>query len=70
MLFRSLKKIFQARSEVLRVIREYFYEENFVETNTPKMIATATEGGAALFPIFYYNSFRFRIFHAVLDFST
>jgi len=51
----SLKKIFQARSETLKVIREYFYEENFVETNTPKMIATATEGGAALFPIFYYN---------------
>jgi aspartyl-tRNA synthetase len=55
----SLKKIFQARSEVLRVIREYFYEENFVETNTPKMIATATEGGAALFPIFYYNKEAF-----------
>ena len=55
----SLKKIFQARSEVLKVIREYFYEENFVETNTPKMIATATEGGAALFPIFYYNKEAF-----------
>jgi len=55
----SLKKIFQARSEVLRVIREYFYEENFIETNTPKMIATATEGGAALFPIFYYNKEAF-----------
>jgi len=41
------------------VIREYFYEENFVETNTPKMIATATEGGAALFPIFYYNKEAF-----------
>ena len=55
----SLKKIFQARSEVLKVIREYFYEENFVETNTPKIIATATEGGAALFPIFYYNKEAF-----------
>jgi aspartyl-tRNA synthetase len=55
----SLKKIFQARSEVLKVIREYFYEENFIEVNTPKMIATATEGGAALFPIFYYNKEAF-----------
>ena len=55
----NLKKIFQARSEVLKVIREYFYEENFIEINTPKMIATATEGGAALFPIFYYNKEAF-----------
>ena len=55
----NLKKIFQARSEVLKVIREYFYEENFIEVNTPKMIATATEGGAALFPIFYYNKEAF-----------
>jgi len=55
----SLKKIFQARSEVLKVIREYFYEENFIEVNTPKIIATATEGGAALFPIFYYNKEAF-----------
>ena len=55
----NLKKIFQARSEVLKVIREYFYEENFIEVNTPKIIATATEGGAALFPIFYYNKEAF-----------
>jgi aspartyl-tRNA synthetase len=26
-----------------------------MEVNTPKIIATATEGGAALFPIFYYE---------------
>jgi len=55
----SLKKNFQARSEVLRVIREYLYEENFVETNTPKMIATETEGGAALFQKIYYNKEAF-----------
>jgi aspartyl-tRNA synthetase len=30
-----------------------------LEINTPKMIATATEGGAALFPIFYYNKEAF-----------
>ena len=32
---------------------------DFIEINTPKMIATATEGGAALFPIFYYNKEAF-----------
>jgi aspartyl-tRNA synthetase len=30
-------------------------KREFIEVNTPKMIATATEGGAALFPVFYYD---------------
>src|SRR5438132_7381407 len=47
------------RSEVLKAIRNYLYEKGFIEINTPKMIATATEGGAALFPIFYYNKEAF-----------
>ena len=54
-----LQDIFNARSLVLKSIRDYFYEEKFTEINTPKMIATATEGGAALFPIFYYNKEAF-----------
>ncbi len=55
----ELQHIFKARSFVLKSIREYFINQNFVEINTPKMIATATEGGAALFPIFYYNKEAF-----------
>ena len=55
----ELQHIFKARSFVLKSIREYFLNQNFVEINTPKMIATATEGGAALFPIFYYNKEAF-----------
>ena len=55
----SLQKIFRARNEVLKSIRNYFSEQSFTEINTPKMIATATEGGAALFPIFYYNKEAF-----------
>jgi aspartyl-tRNA synthetase len=54
-----LQHIFKMRSLVLRSIREYLYEKGFTEINTPKMIATATEGGAALFPIFYYNKEAF-----------
>ena len=54
-----LQNVFNARSNVLRSIRQYFYDHNFTEINTPKMIATATEGGAALFPIFYYNKEAF-----------
>jgi len=54
-----LQHIFRMRSEVLKAIRNYLYEKGFIEINTPKMIATATEGGAALFPIFYYNKEAF-----------
>lgn len=56
---KTLQHIFNARSHVLKSIRDYFYEQHFTEINTPKMIATATEGGAALFPIFYYNKEAF-----------
>ena len=54
-----LQKIFLARSHTLGAIRDYLSTQDFVEINTPKMIATATEGGAALFPIFYYNKEAF-----------
>ncbi len=56
---KSLQHIFNARSLVLKSIRDYFYSQKFTEINTPKMIATATEGGAALFAIFYYNKEAF-----------
>ncbi len=55
----TLQHIFRMRGLVLKSIRDYFYEKEFVEVNTPKMIATATEGGAALFPIFYYDKEAF-----------
>jgi len=54
-----LQHLFKIRSLVLKSIREYLYGKEFTEINTPKMIATATEGGAALFPIFYYNKEAF-----------
>ena len=50
-----LKSIFHIRNTALNAIREFLTDQGFIEVNTPKMIATATEGGAALFPIFYYD---------------
>ena len=50
-----LQSIFRIRHTLLKSIREFLAKEGFLEVNTPKMIATATEGGAALFPIFYYD---------------
>ena len=55
----TLQHIFKVRSLVLESLRDYFAKQKFIEINTPKMIATATEGGAALFPIFYYNKEAF-----------
>ncbi len=54
-----LQQVFKMRGLVLKSVRDYLCEQGFLEVNTPKMIATATEGGAALFPIFYYNKEAF-----------
>ena len=50
-----LQSIFSIRYTVLNSCREFLRNEGFIEVNTPKIIATATEGGATLFPIFYYD---------------
>jgi nondiscriminating aspartyl-tRNA synthetase len=47
--------IFRIRDAVLWSIREFLIKKSYLEVNTPKIIATATEGGAALFPLLYYN---------------
>lgn len=54
-----VRHIFAARTAVLRAIRDYFAEHDYTEINTPKIISSATEGGAALFPIFYYDKEAF-----------
>lgn len=51
----TLQTIFHIRHTILNSTREFLSKEGFTEVNTPKMIATSTEGGAALFPIFYYD---------------
>lgn len=46
---------FKVRHQVLQATRAYFVEHGFIETATPKVVATATEGGTALFPITYFD---------------
>ena len=55
----ALQHVFNARNSVLVSIRNYLHTGNFVEVNTPKIISSATEGGAALFSIFYYDKEAF-----------
>jgi len=48
-------KIFKIRSELLRYIREFLYERDFTEINTPKIVAGDAEGGAAVFKLDYFG---------------
>ena len=48
-------KIFRLRSELTRYIREYLYKNDFVEINTPKLVAGAAEGGAEVFKLDYFG---------------
>ncbi len=47
--------VFEVRSTAIWAIREYLHERGFIEVNTPKIIATATEGGANLFRVDYFG---------------
>jgi nondiscriminating aspartyl-tRNA synthetase len=48
-------KIFKIRSDLLRYIRDFLYEQDFVEINTPKLVAGAAEGGAEVFKTDYFG---------------
>ena len=47
--------IFRLRSAGLEAIRETLRTEDFIEVNTPKLIGSASEGGANLFGLDYFG---------------
>lgn len=47
--------IFKLRSQLLRLIRNFLYQHDFVEINTPKLVAGAAEGGAEVFKLDYFG---------------
>jgi len=55
----KIQAIFKIRSEMLKSVRKTFYENGFVEVNTPKLVASCTEGGTELFPISYFEKEAF-----------
>ena len=55
----SAQAIMELRASALQSIRQFFINNNYLEVNTPKIIATATEGGSALFPMLYYDKEAF-----------
>lgn len=48
--------IFKIRDTILKAIREKLDEERFIEIHTPKIVATATEGGTNLFKVEYFEN--------------
>jgi nondiscriminating aspartyl-tRNA synthetase len=51
-----INAMFQLRSKVLQYGREHLITEGFNEMNSPKIIASASEGGTNLFPIKYFET--------------
>jgi len=51
----DVKAVFEVRAEILRSVREQFRDLGCTEINTPKIVATGTEGGTELFPIAYFG---------------
>jgi nondiscriminating aspartyl-tRNA synthetase len=51
----SEQKIFKIRASLTRYLREYLHSKEFVEIDTPKLLAEPTEGGAEVFKLDYFG---------------
>jgi nondiscriminating aspartyl-tRNA synthetase len=49
------QKIFKVRASLLRYLRDFLTDHEFIEVNTPKILAGATEGGAEVFKLDYFG---------------
>lgn len=49
------QKIFKIRADLTRYIREFLHKNEFTEIDTPKLLAGATEGGAEVFKVQYFD---------------
>jgi len=47
--------VFKIQHTAVEAIRDFLFERGFIEVHTPRMIASATEGGAALFSVDYFE---------------
>ncbi|MCW4008829.1 MAG: aspartate--tRNA(Asn) ligase [Candidatus Bathyarchaeota archaeon] len=47
--------VFKIQHVALDAIRSFLFERGFLEVHTPRIIASATEGGAALFTVDYFG---------------
>ncbi len=50
---------FKIQHHALEAIRSFLFQKGFLEVHTPRIIASATEGGAALFTVDYFSEKAF-----------
>ena len=55
----NVSAIFKIKSRMFHSIRKFLEEKDYREINTPKLVASATEGGTELFPITYFEKEAF-----------
>ena len=51
----NVSAIFKIKSRMFHSIRNFLESRGYLEINTPKLVASATEGGTELFPITYFE---------------
>ena len=51
--------VFKIQHTAVVAIRNFLFERGFIEAHTPRIIASATEGGAALFAVEYFEKKAF-----------
>lgn len=50
------RAIFNIQAALCEALRQYFKEQDFTEIHTPKLLAEATEGGAEVFTLDYFDT--------------
>ncbi len=55
----EVSAVLRLKSIILKAARDYLLSEGFVETTYPVIISTASEGGAELFPVVYFDKEAF-----------
>lgn len=55
----ATQAIFRLQSRVCQYFREYLLDQDFVEIHVPKIVNTASEGGANVFKVQYFQRFAY-----------
>jgi len=55
----SVRAIFKVRAACVQGAREWFLKNDFTEIHTPKIISAGAEGGATMFPLYYFGKEAF-----------
>lgn len=51
----EVRSVFKVQEEIVSAFRSFLSGEGFTEVHTPKIVATGTEGGTALFSVDYFG---------------